>query len=264
MARPSDPNARIKLLAAAESVFSAHGLDDAKVEEIAARAGLAKGSFYLHFASKDEAFRQLIEMMLARLKAQVDALAEDTIPPGMSLAALLDRWVSQDTEIFEFVWQNRALVGLMLDGGRCAAYRHLVDGFCDEAAQKSKRILLRGIDAGIYRKDFDIDVASAFIGGAYDRLARNIVREPQRPDLPRLLREVQLLVLRGVASHEALAALDELAAARPSRRSGASRTARIPAPRTTAIRAAARKNRSTEAAFEAAHLSRKARKRAPR
>ncbi len=210
MPRPSNPNARIQLLAAAEAVFAARGLDEAKVEEIATRAGLAKGSFYLHFESKEDAFRQLVEMMLARMKAQIEAMAEDAISAKASLAEVLEGWVAADLELFEFIWQNRAVVSLMLDGGRCAAFRHLVDGFCDEAAVKTKRLLLRGIEAGIYRRDLDIDVTAAFIAGAYDRLARQIVREPRRPDLTKLLREVQSLVLRGLASPTTVRELEEL------------------------------------------------------
>jgi AcrR family transcriptional regulator len=203
MSRPSDPNARIKLLAAAEAVFAARGLDAAKVEDIAARAGLAKGSFYLHFDSKDDAFRELVERMLVKMKAQVEALPEECGGPDGSPASLeqmLDEWVRQDTEIFEFVWQNRALVGLIMEGGRCAAYRHLIDGFCDEAVEKTKRLVQRGIQAGIYRSDLDVDVTAAFIGGAYDRLARQIVRQTRRPALEQMMRRVQFLVLRGVAS----------------------------------------------------------------
>src|SRR5688500_8314704 len=107
MSRPSDPNARLKLLAAAEAVFVAHGLGEAKVEDIAARAGLSKGSFYLHFDSKEDAFRQLVERMLLRMKAQIEAWPEDSVDPqGATMAQLLDRWVEQDLGIFDFVWQN--------------------------------------------------------------------------------------------------------------------------------------------------------------
>jgi AcrR family transcriptional regulator len=216
MSRPSDPTARLKLLAAAEAVFAARGLDEAKIEDIAARAGLGKGSFYLHFESKDDAFRQLVEVMLSKMKAQIEAMCDDNaVPAGVPLGQLLDQWVKQDTEIFEFVWQNRALVGLMLEGGRCAAYRHLIDGFCDEAVEKTKRLVRSGIRAGIYRDDLDVDVTASFIGGAYDRLARQIVRQPRRPELEQMLRRVQFLVLRGVASADTLAEIATMPATLP-------------------------------------------------
>jgi AcrR family transcriptional regulator len=199
MPRTSDPNSKIKLLAAAEAVFVRSGLDNAKVEDITRRAGLSKGAFYLHFESKEDAFRQLIEAMVARLASYIEDCPVDAAS-APRLDEFLDRWVSQDAEMFEFVWQNRGLVGLLLDGGKSAAYRHLVDEFAERASGKTRILLEEGIAAGLYRRDLDLDVTCAFIGGAYDRLARKIVREKSKPDLHALLRQVQTLFLRGIAS----------------------------------------------------------------
>jgi len=200
MPRPSDPNAKIKLLAAAEAVFVRSGLDAAKVEDITRRAGLSKGAFYLHFDSKEDAFRQLVEAMVARLASYIEDCPVDAASQAPSLDDFLDLWVRQDAEMFEFVWQNRGLVGLLLEGGKSAAYRHLVDEFADRASGKTRILLEQGIAAGLYRGDLDLDVTCAFIGGAYDRLARKIVREKKKPDLHALLRQVQTLFLRGIAS----------------------------------------------------------------
>lgn len=208
MPRPSDPTARIKLLAAAETEFVRHGLDGAKVEEIARRAGLSKGAFYLHFESKDDAFRHLIEAMVARLATYIDACPVDQAMHIPTVDRFLDFWVAQDAAMFEFIWQNRGLVGLLLDGGRSAAYRHLVDEFAERAGGKTRLLLEAGARAGIYRSDLDLDVTCAFIGGAYDRMARQIVRAKQKPDLTSLLRQVQILFLRGIASPTLMVALD--------------------------------------------------------
>jgi AcrR family transcriptional regulator len=208
MPRTSDPTARIKLLAAAEMEFVRHGLDRAKVQEITRRAGLSKGAFYLHFESKDDAFRHLIEAMVARLATYIDACPVDEAMQIPTVDQFLDFWVAQDAAMFEFIWQNRGLVGLLLDGGRSAAYRHLVDEFAERAGGKTRLLLEAGARAGIYRSDLDLDVTCAFIGGAYDRMARQIVREKQKPDLSALLRQVQILFLRGIASPTLMVALD--------------------------------------------------------
>jgi AcrR family transcriptional regulator len=200
MSRPSDPTAKIKLLTAAEAVFVRSGLDAAKVEQITERAGLSKGSFYLHFESKEDAFRQLIEAMVARLATYIEDCPVQADPRTQTVDELLDCWVSQDVEMLEFVWQNRGLVGLLLDGGKSAAYRHLVDEFADRASEKTRVVLEHGMKAGLYRGDLDLEVTCAFIGGAYDRMARQIVREPQKPDLRAMLSQVQMLFLRGIAS----------------------------------------------------------------
>ncbi|MFY2563448.1 TetR/AcrR family transcriptional regulator [Corallococcus terminator] len=69
----SDP--RIAILKAAGEVFARFGFKKASVEDIAKRAGVGKGSIYLHFESKEALFeaivRQSHEMSLAELKASV-------------------------------------------------------------------------------------------------------------------------------------------------------------------------------------------------
>jgi AcrR family transcriptional regulator len=208
MPRTSDPHAKNKLLAAAEAAFVRSGLDGAKVEEIARRAGLSKGAFYLHFDSKDDAFRQLVEAMVARLATFIEDCPTDSALQMPNVEEFLEFWVVQDAAIFDFVWQNRGLVGLLLEGGRSAAYRHLVDEFADRASGKTRLLLEAGVKAGLYRPDLDLDVTCAFIGGAYDRLARQIVREKRKPDLHALVRQVQILFLRGIASPALMIALD--------------------------------------------------------
>jgi AcrR family transcriptional regulator len=208
MPRTSDPRAKDKLLAAAEAAFVRSGLDGAKVEEIARGAGLSKGAFYLHFDGKDDAFRQLVEAMVARLASFIDDCPVDSAMQMPTVDEFLDFWVVQDAAMFDFVWQNRGLVGLLLDGGRSAAYRHLVDEFAERASGKTRLLLEAGVRAGLYRPDLDLDVTCAFIGGAYDRLARQVVRAKRKPDLQALLRQVQILFLRGIASPTLVLALD--------------------------------------------------------
>jgi|GEM_PF-3101270 len=58
---------RGRLLRAAEEVFGKAGFANASVADICRRAGVAVGSFYLHFESKDAAFRELTSMLGADL-----------------------------------------------------------------------------------------------------------------------------------------------------------------------------------------------------
>ena len=92
MSRTPDLTVKIQLLRASEQVFAARGLALAKVEEITRRAGTSKGAFYLHFASKEEAFRQVVESFLARLASLLPAVEAAPAPPsGASLPTLPTR-----------------------------------------------------------------------------------------------------------------------------------------------------------------------------
>jgi AcrR family transcriptional regulator len=58
-ARPSD------IVAAALQVFSEKGFAGARIEEIAARAGVSKGTVYLYFETKEDIFRAVVQQALA-------------------------------------------------------------------------------------------------------------------------------------------------------------------------------------------------------
>ncbi|MSP61320.1 MAG: TetR/AcrR family transcriptional regulator [Myxococcales bacterium] len=214
MGRPSDPNAKIDLLRAAEAEFLARGLDHAKVEDIAVRAGRSKGAFYLHFASKEDAFRQIVESMLARLAATLDD--GGIFDPGgiftredLGLAGgpqVLAAWLDKDVQIFEFVWHNRRVFRMLLEGGRSATFGYLIDEFAERTRSNTVRFLAWGVRQGFFRADLDVDLASLVISGAYDRVARHLVRSDGQIDLRPQCAKVQRLVL-GAISSPAFAAL---------------------------------------------------------
>lgn len=60
---------RQRLLESAEVVFTRDGYLDAKITDIAATAGVASGSFYTYFDSKESIFRTVIRDVIDRLYA---------------------------------------------------------------------------------------------------------------------------------------------------------------------------------------------------
>ena len=59
MATRSPGKTREKLVSAAMELFAKKGFDKTTVDEIVARAGVAKGTFYLYFKSKDDLIKEL-------------------------------------------------------------------------------------------------------------------------------------------------------------------------------------------------------------
>ncbi|MDB4970804.1 MAG: acrR [Myxococcales bacterium] len=200
MPRPADPNAKIDLLRAAEEVFVECGVDHAKIEEITGRAGHSKGSFYLHFGSKEDAFRQIVETMLARLAAcleESEALYAENIS---DIGEYLEHWRAKDLEMFDFIWGNRRVMRLMLEGGGSSQFGYLIDQFAQRSREQAKRALALGIRQGLYRAELDVEIASMMLAGGYDRVAREIVKQERKPDLAGMLAAVQRFCLVGLAA----------------------------------------------------------------
>src|SRR4051812_32130414 len=56
---------RDAILAAALEEFAASGFAATRLDDVARRAGVAKGTIYLHFADKDALFQELIRSQLS-------------------------------------------------------------------------------------------------------------------------------------------------------------------------------------------------------
>ena len=84
--RVRDPEGtRRKILAAALQEFAAKGIDGARVDTIAARAGVNKQLLYYYFDSKDGLFRAVLRERLAE-RAPEAALADRTGPERLAAA----------------------------------------------------------------------------------------------------------------------------------------------------------------------------------
>jgi AcrR family transcriptional regulator len=62
---------RQDLLNAARDVFARKGYHEARVDDIAAAAKVAKGTFYLYFADKRSVFAELVDALFAKLSAAI-------------------------------------------------------------------------------------------------------------------------------------------------------------------------------------------------
>jgi len=71
---------RTRLMDAAKTVFERDGFLDARIVDIAETAGLAAGSFYHYFDSKEQIFREVAQAQEERLTAPDDDAADDDAP----------------------------------------------------------------------------------------------------------------------------------------------------------------------------------------
>jgi AcrR family transcriptional regulator len=80
--RRAHRDTRSALLAAAAAVFSTKGVSAASVDDIVREAGVAKGTFYLYFATKDDAVTAVAEAMVEEVADRIAAITGDeTVSP---------------------------------------------------------------------------------------------------------------------------------------------------------------------------------------
>jgi AcrR family transcriptional regulator len=87
-ARKVDADTRRQaILDAALLVFAEHGFEAARLDEVAARAGVAKGTLYLYFEHKEALFEELIRGAVAPI---IDTVSKVAANPAVPPAAVLD------------------------------------------------------------------------------------------------------------------------------------------------------------------------------
>ena len=205
MSRTADPTIKIALLRASEAVFAEKGLPAAKVEEITRRAGTSKGAFYLHFASKEEAFKHVVEAFLARCSSMLPE--PEALPHAETLAGWLDEWLRIDEDMYEFLWANRAIVAILL--GCQGDHVYLLEAFNKEIHARTVGWIAYWKEQGLFRKDLDEQLAATLVGGAHHQLCRTMIESHAKPPIALWLQNVQSIFGRGFGTPSLVKAIDE-------------------------------------------------------
>jgi AcrR family transcriptional regulator len=87
-----DPEARRQaILDAGLAVFAAEGFMATKLDDVAEKAGVAKGTIYLHFKDKQELFEQIVRNAVAPVIARLEGIAKlPDLPTEMVFKAMFD------------------------------------------------------------------------------------------------------------------------------------------------------------------------------
>lgn len=85
----ADTEVRRRILAAAVDLFADHGYDATSVSQVISRAGVAKGGFYHHFASKDELLDAVYGELINRQVEGMDRILAERKSPAETLRLLI-------------------------------------------------------------------------------------------------------------------------------------------------------------------------------
>ncbi len=212
MARTADPTVHETLLEAARAEFGRVGLERAKVEDVVRRAGISKGAFYLHFQTKEDAFREILQRFLgaleehARQRQEAECRFEEALRAagGVNLEKALEFECQADADLLEILWRNRQILAAVDSAGGHST-RLVADFRRRIRALVADRIARRQAAGGL-RRDVDPEVVADAIVGAYETFGRRMVDMKERPDLPAWARSLLLLVYQGVIDRQAVRA----------------------------------------------------------
>jgi AcrR family transcriptional regulator len=134
-----------QLLAAALDVFVERGFTAARLDEIAARAGVSKGTLYLYFDSKEALFKAMILDALSPLLAEGEALvAVGSDDPEQLLHDLVFGW-------WHIIGHSRAggIPKLMMAEAR--NFPDIAQFYYDNVIARGRRLIVDTLELGMAR-----------------------------------------------------------------------------------------------------------------
>jgi len=204
VARPARAGAHEALLDAAREEFARRGPDRARVEDIARRAGVSKGAFYLHFRTKEDAFDEIVQRFLGALEdhalrrhEEEDAAHAGAADGPEAYARRLELECANDADLLALMWRSRHLLAA-LDGAGGKRYRALLGGFRRRMRALVARRVSDRSSAGQLRKDVAPDVVGDIVVGTYEDFARRMIDMKEKPDLVAWARSLLLVLYEGI------------------------------------------------------------------
>src|SRR3954470_7467398 len=148
-----------QILDAALAVFAERGLAAARLDDIAKRAGLSKGTIYLYFPNKEELFREVVRTSVIAFIARAEAIFELERQPTQALRAWIrGYWGWLKSPVFPVMHR--------LVSSELRNFPDLASFYATEVIERGQRlvygILERGMERGIFRR-MDAHVASRML-----------------------------------------------------------------------------------------------------
>src|SRR5213592_5053074 len=188
-----DPDKPQAIIDAAIRVFARNGYYNSRVSDIAREAGIASGTIYLYFKTKDDIlvrlFREKMAEWVALVRKEV-AAERDPLAKIRKIVALHFRVIQENPDLAEVV-QVELRQGQKFFRGASA---HEISAYFDLIGS----VLQEGVEAGVFRRDLPVKVAIKMLFGAMDQVTTSWVLGKRGYRLADAAEPVANIFLKGV------------------------------------------------------------------
>jgi AcrR family transcriptional regulator len=137
--------------AAALDIFAAKGFAAARLDDIAKQAGVAKGTIYLYFASKEDLLEAIVKSTIGAVLANVEQSVAASPAPASEMLRMIGQTLGAAIEDGD----RRRVLHLVLSEG--ARFPAIADFYHREIISRGmgliRAIVAKGIDSGEFKSD---------------------------------------------------------------------------------------------------------------
>jgi TetR/AcrR family transcriptional regulator, fatty acid metabolism regulator protein len=194
--RMSREDKRRRIIDAAVDVFAEKGFFGARVSEIAERAGVADGTIYLYFKSKDEILISLFEEKMAEILERFHAMLSEVPDTEEKMRRYIIEHLTLVAE------QPRLMQVLTVELRQSARFMkdYAPHAFAKYLALVGS-ILEEGQKKGVFSKNLEPSVFRRALFGAIDEISLEWVlrgKDAQMPDPVAVGEQISEFILRGL------------------------------------------------------------------
>jgi TetR/AcrR family transcriptional regulator, repressor for uid operon len=155
-----------KIMQSAMQNFAKNGFDRTRMEDIAASAGLAKGTLYLYFKNKEDLFYAICDHNLEELRNQLSKLFNRKENIMLDAERFYDQY--QKGSLGSDIWFEMIALST-----RSPKLRKILSENQSKVYQVVKEFLKTQIEKGFLREDINIDIIASALMALYNGLAVN-------------------------------------------------------------------------------------------
>jgi len=193
-ARPAVADKREAILKSATKVFAQKGFFNSKVADIAGEAGIADGTVYLYFKSKEEILHSIFDQAMSEFITE----GKSELLPGDSPVERLQKIARQHLSRLG-ADRNMAIVfQVELRGSTKFMQEFSAAGFHDYL-ELIRQTIGDGQADGTFRADIKPIVAAKILYGALDEMVTNWILSKKQYQLTPMADEVMKIFLKGVS-----------------------------------------------------------------
>ncbi len=179
---------RGRLLRAAKKVFSEKGYYNAQISHIIDTAGVARGTFYLYFKSKEEILKEILKEVVSELRVRIKVIDLKRDP--------VDQIVENIQRVLDFALEEKELARIVLQRNCDPKLFSTIEEFFDEVTSMVENSLRKGIDLGLLRECDTSVLAKALIGAVKEVIVGLL--DKKDVDTKKVARDLVDLGLRGI------------------------------------------------------------------
>ncbi|MCU0663872.1 MAG: TetR/AcrR family transcriptional regulator [Myxococcota bacterium] len=182
---------RAQILEAAAELFGTKGYHSTSISDIIAKAGIARGTFYLYFENKRAIFEELLDQLMKGIVARIRRVVL-----GASQPSAKEQMLANIHAVVELLSQRRSLLAILLEGavGLDVGFNEKLASFYEQAIAMVERSLRLGKTMHLVR-DLDTRVAALMAVGALKEILHDALRRGEEAPDARMLAEQALDIL---------------------------------------------------------------------